>query len=772
MIVGLVAALAAVSSPAQARVPGWDDPVLYPPEVSASDDVVGGELRVGEADASGVQNTLVLEHTSVYAEVSAGIVDVTMTQWFSNPYDVPIEATYLLPLPEGAAVNRMRLTCGGRVVDGFVAERGEARAIYEAAKADGRKAALLEETRNNLFRQSISNLCPGEEVEIEIGWVEQAALEDSVYSWTLPLTVGPRFSPPWVEDAAELVTPYADDGRRVDVSVAIEEGMPVEGLWSDTHDIGVVDEGAWGAEVAFAADVEIPNRDFALDWTLGGESVRAAVVAAWPDPDDDGYFALTVEPPGAGELDPGELRPRELVFLIDESCSMSGEPYEVAKAAVTQALRDMRPSDTFNVMRFSDDTASLFLESQPSTRDTRASATAWLEHFDSGATYMENGLRAALSGPARPNSMRLILLLTDGFVGDDDMIASVVRENLGNNRVFALGVSSSPNRSLLARVAEMGRGAVLYHRPGTSVKRAVDTFYQRIARPAFTDVVIDWGGLDVDEVYPSRTPDLWAGQVLRVVGRFSTENLDSADVVVSGYVGRRRVSLAATVDLAGALDDPHAGVATLWARRKVADLDGANPGHATGIRRDEIVDVALEHSLVTRYTSLVAVDEAPGTCGPGGVTVEVPNEAPSDMSTAGLLGYGSGGGYGVGYGLAGGGRYAYRGRASIGVVASEPMILGSIDHSLIDAVIKRNLAPIRYCYQRELQKNPALAGKVQTKFVVAADGSVASAEVRSSTLGSPEAEACLLGVLRRMAFPAPAGGGIVVVTYPFVFAGE
>lgn len=773
----LFAAMAALLPAASAGVPGWDDPVLYPPEVGVDDAVGAGQLRVGTPDENGMQQVMVLEATSVSAVVSAGLVDVTLTQWFRNPSDVPIEATYLLPLPEGAAVNRMRLTCGDRVVDGFVAERAAARELYESARAAGVKVALLEQHRDNLFRQSISNVCPGEEVQIELGWIEQAALEDGVYSWTMPLTVGPRYSPPWVDDAAELLNPTRRTGRRVDVNVAIEEGLPVAGLWSDTHDVAVVEEGDWGAEVELAEGSVTPDSDFSLEWTLGGEGVAAALVVDPPTDDHDGTFALSVEPPGLGQLEVAELRPRELVFVIDQSGSMAGEPYDVARAAVAEALRKMRRADTFNLVRFSQDADLLFEEAQPSTEATRAQAAAWLSEFIGGSTEMQVGLEAALRAPARPDSLRLVLLLTDGFVGDDDTIGRVVQDNLGRNRVFALGVSSSPNRSLLSRVAEMGRGAVLYHRPGASIARAVDTFYTRIDRPALTDVVVDWGGLDVFDTLPSRIPDLWAGQVLRVSGRFTPGQVQEAEVVVSGFVGRRHVRFPVTVDLAGA--EPNPAVRTLWARRKVAELDARAPGHATGRRRDEIVDVAIEHELVTRYTSLVAVDDSAGDCGPAEVTVEAPNELPAGMSggfalgAIGTQGYGSG--TGVGYGQ-GHGTFGFRGAALAGRGALQPdvseassLVVGSLDKSLIADVITRNRLPIRYCYQRELQKRPSLAGTVRMRFTVAADGSVSTAAVGESTLGSPEVEDCLVHLVQRMQFSPVPGGGVVSVTYPFTF---
>lgn len=776
------------------EVPYLRDPILYPPEVMEDDPVLAGEIRV-ENDAG--LGTLVLEHSSVVAEIHAGLARVTMVQWFHNPYDQPLEATYLFPLPSMAAVDRMDLACGDRLIEGRVMERGEAREAYEQAKRDGRKAALLEQERDNLFTQSIANLCPGEQVQITLQYVEQLQYEDGIYELSFPMTPGPRFSPPWVEDRESLVTPYVTEAANgVDLTVYIDEGVPVSGLWSDSHDIAVQEEGRWGAEVTTADEVIVPDRDFVLSWTLASEQPEIAVLAHRPDEHEPGVIAVTLEPPELG--DHFVARPRELLFVIDRSGSMGGWPYDSAKAAVLLALDEMGPEDTFNVVSFGNAASSLFLEPQPSTPATRERAKRWLFGGAGGGTNMDAGIVHSLTLPGDPDAMRLVLMLTDGYVGGEDRMFELVRRHLGDARMFSLGVGSSVNRYLLEGLAEMGRGDVIYHYGSKPLGEAVATFYDRIAHPASSDLSIDWGGLEVSEQFPSEIPDLWAGQPLRVVARYEPTLVDEDGMVrtvitVSGVLGTEPVAWELPLELP-ATSLEHEGLPSIWARRKIRDIEWYPRGRSADEVREEVIDVALEHHLVSKYTSLVAIDDEPSPCGPASLRVSVPNQAPAGVAMVGGAAMGHGGLGSRGSGLGGGGKvFAVAGLGSKGrgsgasgygtggghfgakaagaieSVSGSPIILGALDKTVIDRVVKRHLNQIRYCYQRELQMQPNLAGKVVIKFVVAKDGSVSSAAIKSSTLAHEATEQCLVSRFMRMQFPSPQGGGIVIVSYPFLF---
>lgn len=808
------------------------DPLIYPEEVFDDDPVASGEVRVASGTGAAA---LVLEHTSVYAEVHAGLAQVTLTQWFHNPYDEPLEATYLLPLPAGSAVHRMDLTCGDRLIEGFVMEKDEARDLYEEARRDGRKAALLEQVRDNVFSQRIAGLCPGESVEVTVEYVEQVEYEDGLYELSVPMTVGPRYLPPWVGDRVALARPYQvsdpDDeaAPRVDITVVLDEGLPVLDLWSDTHDLVVEDEGTWGAEVSLADGEVVPDRDFVLTWSLQGEQPRVAALVHRVDPNEPGYVALTLEPPDVAAT--FEPRPRELIFVLDSSGSMEGVPWETARAAVLMALDRMGTEDTFNLLTFSNDTSALYERPQRSTRQTRAEAREWLaSHYDGGGTDMEKGIVASLTMPGDASAMRLVLFLTDGFIGGEDLMFGLVRKHRGRARLFSLGVGGAPNRYLLEGLAEMGRGDVIYQGMGRPIAETVSTFYARIARPVFSDIEIDWGGLDVEEVYPSRIPDLWAGQPLRVVARYTPDEAVFDDdgvlrtsITVTGTVGREEARFTAPLEISAADEDREA-VATLWARRRIRDLEWYPRDLDPAEVKDAIVDVALEHHLVSRYTSLVAVDDEPSPCGPGSLQVAVPSEAPAGMAMMGTLGLigaggmgarGSGiggggtasglgglgtlgtgrGGYGTGQGLALqmiGTRgvatprvddlaaapdsmdlsIALRGAALPDPSAGEPLILGSMDRSVIGDVIRNHLGALKACYQRELQREPDLAGRLVARIRIGADGLVREVTVEDDETGHPALGACVVARLRGLQFPVSAGGGETLVRYPFTFRPE
>ncbi len=494
-------------------------------------------------------------------------------------------------------------------------------------------------------------------------------------------------------------------------------------------------------------------------------------------------------------------RPRELLFVIDSSGSMSGWPYESARGAVLLALDEMGPEDTFNLVRFSNAASSLFARPQHSTPGTRSQAREWLSDFSGGGTNMDAGIVHSLTMPGDPEAMRLVLLLTDGYVGGEDTMFRLVRRHLGDARMFSLGVGSSVNRYLLEGLAEMGRGDVIYHFGDQPLGEAVASFYDRIAHPALSDLDIDWGGLEVSEQYPAEIPDLWSGQPLRVVAKYEptaahSDGVMRAVITVGGVLGTEEVAWELPLEVP-VVEPRHEGLGSIWARRKIRDIEWYPRGRSADEVRQDVTDVALDHHLVSKYTSLVAIDDEPSPCGPASLRVSVPNHAPAGVSMAGGAQLGQGG-YGQrGTGLGGGGSalmlgaLGTKGRSSgpsgygvggghlsahaagvVGFASGSPIILGSLDKSLIDAVIKRHLNAIRYCYQRELQKQPALAGKVVMEFSIAKDGSVAKARVKSSTLSHQPTEACLVSRFVRMQFPPSPGGGMVVVNYPFVFTAD
>jgi Ca-activated chloride channel family protein len=684
--------------------------------------------------------TLVLERTDVHAVVQLGLAVVEVRQLYHNPFHVPIDATYLFPLPEDAAVRAMSFTCGGRRIDSHVLPREEARQRYEEAAAQGKKAALLEQHRPNLLQQSVSSLCPGEDVVVELQYVDPLEVHDGRTELVFPTTVGPRYRPGDVPEPPFVSGP----GHDLSVGVDIAEGLVIDSLWSDSHAIEIVEETEEHLWVKLADEITLPDKDFHLAWTFAGPEPRLTAAAIPPTEEEDGYLALTIAPGVVEDLQ--ELRPRELMFVLDTSCSMKGSPHAASVQTVRTALARMRPTDTFSLVRFSDQASALFDSPRPATPENVAAAEQWLQIFDGGGTEMTAGIIEALTMPGDPERLRLVLLLTDGFIGDEDQVLREVRGHLGEARLFSLGVGPSVNRFLLDALADEGRGAVAYQLPDTPIEETVEQFYERIAHPVLTDLSIDFGDLRVSEVYPSQIPDLFAGQPVHVVARWSGGPVDTL-VRLTGRTTHDEYTVTRRLVLQDAAY--HEALPTLWARRKLADLQRTHRAAPLELATLS-TEVAMQHHLASPYTSLVAIADRPSSCGPSRVRAEVPAMLPEGMGQ-------------------GTGSFGAKGSGGIGAVGGIPMVVSSMDTNDVDEVIKRHMNAIRYCYQRELQKRPSLQGSVVVKFTIGSDGRVATAELESSTLHDEVVEQCILTRFQRMIFAPVRGGGVVVVSYPLRF---
>jgi len=745
---------------------------------------------------------LVLTHTDVHARVMADLAVVDVTQVFDNPFDHAIDATYVFPLPVDAGVRDMTVTCGERVIGSEILSKEEARKRYDQARSEGRRAALLEQQADNVFTQRVAGLCPGERVVVSLQYVEALEVEGGVHSFVFPTTLGPRFDPGTLQEPP--LEPATRPGRDLSIRLEVDAGVPLESIWSDTFPIVVVGEDDLGADIELLEADALPNKDLHVSWTEAGAAPQATALATTGE-DGEAYVSLSLVPPAAEHVQ--APRARELLFVLDSSCSMNGEPWDTAVQTVEVALDRLRPGEAFNLVRFSDAAGAAFDRPVPATPETIAHARRWMQRFQGGGTQMSAGIIEALEQDGDPEALRMVLLLTDGYIGNEQTLFRVTREHLGpNDRIFALGVGASTNRLLLDGLAHHGRGAASYQLPGTPIDETVRTFYGRIDRPALTDLQVDWGDLGAEGVQLESPPDLFAGQPLHLVARL--QGARRGEVTVRGRLAGRAWETTVPVDLADAV--PHEAVSTLWARREIQALE-RDMDLSASTRQEGVTELALAHRLVSTYTSLVAVDSQPGGCRAEG-DVDVPQLMPEGIDpqlaeNSGLLGVlkgapspspglhslggaiGSGGLGTRGVGVGGGGGVA-AGLGSIGSGASgygsgggtfgssapaasarsgQPVIMGSIDRSLIQKTLRRYMGQMRYCYERELQKDPTLAGKITMALTIGPDGSVLSASVDQSTMNHEPVESCLVSRFRRMRFPAPGGGGQVVVRYPLVF---
>ena len=596
-----------------------------------------------------------LKHTDVKARISGPLARVTVAQEFENPFQEKIEAVYAFPLPPDSAVDDMTMLVGDRTIRGLIKPREEARRIYDDARRAGKVAGLLDQERPNIFTQAVANIMPGAKVKIEISYVETVPYEAGAYAFNFPMVVAPRYIPGaptgkqgggWapdtnqVPDASRITPQVTPEGTRaghdISIEVSLDAGVPIDSLASKTHDVAIERPNPRQAVVRLRDKAVIPNKDFILNYDVAGQRVEDAVLTHRSG--KDGFFTLLLQPPDRIAAD--EIAPKELVFVLDTSGSMSGFPVEKAKEAMRAAISSLNPRDTFNLITFSGETHILFPVPVPASPENLEIARRFLDsRYGSGGTEMMKAIRAALEPSDGQGHVRVVCFMTDGEVGNDYEIIGEVQKH-PNARVFAFGIGSAVNHFLLDNIAKYGRGEVEYVGLKDDGSAAARRFAERVRSPLLTDISIDWGGLPVTELYPSRTPDLFAARPVAISGRYSAP---AAGVIrLRGKMAGRDFTREIHVNLPASQPENNV-LATLWARRKVDDLmsqdfRGLQYGTPRADLKDQITKLGLDYRLMTPFTSFVAVEEKVITEGGEPKRVEVPVEMPEGMSYEGVFG--------------------------------------------------------------------------------------------------------------------------------------
>ncbi len=607
-----------------------------------------GGLTALDADGKPAQ-LFPLKHTDVKIEVSGFLARARVIQRFENPFPDKIEAVYTFPLPQRAAVDDMTLTVGDRVVKGKITKREDALAIYEAAKANGRRTGLLDQERPNMFTQSVANIMPGEQISVTISYVEVLKYEDGAYELVFPMVVGPRYIPGtptgkqgggWAPDTdrvpdASRITPTVmppgtRTGHDISIEVMLDAGVPIRNIHSKTHEITIDKPVSNGAVVRLKNRTSIPNKDFILRYDVAGGRIQDAVLTHRHG--KDGFFTLILQPPD--RVTPSDVTPKELVFVLDTSGSMSGFPIEKAKETMRLALEGLYQQDRFNLITFSGDTHILFPEPVPATKENLRKAHAFLQsRSGGGGTDMMKAIKAALDPSDSQEHVRIVCFMTDGYVGNDMEIIAEIRKH-PNARVFSFGIGSAVNRFLLDKMAEEGRGEVEYVGLNDDGSAAARRFHERVRNPLLTDLSVDWGTLKVEEVYPRRLQDLFSAKPVILIGRYAAAGKDI--VKLHGKLAGRPVTREIKVELPER-QPQHDVLATLWARIRIDDLmaedfTGMQRGTPKAEVRLAITQLGLAHRLMTQYTSFVAVEEMTITEGGRPRRIDVPVEIPEGVS--------------------------------------------------------------------------------------------------------------------------------------------
>lgn len=584
----------------------------------------GGSL---EALVDGQRRPFPLLKTDARVELRGDLASVQLTQHFANPYDFGLHARYVFPLPPNAAVHAMRLVSGDRVIEARIQRKQEARAQYEAAKARGNQAALLTQHRPNVFTQEVANLMPGLPVRVEIEYAHVVPKRDGHYDFHLPMVVGPRYlagpggaptaqpgEPEPLEigewnlpDSPPVSRPEEIDPERVGLAIRLEAGLPIQWVDSPTHpvDVKVVDEQT--REIALAEGRTLDNTDFVLRYRLEGEKVAAGVTTHGDNA--EGFVSLLLEPPAKVESD--TITAREMVFVLDCSGSMSGVPLAASKRFMREAMAKLRPGDHFRVIRFSDSATAFSETPLPATPANVSRGLAYVEQLHgSGGTQMASGIRAALAPPIPAGALRIVVFLTDGYIGNDVEIVRLIEATRGDARLFSFGIGNAVNRYLIQEMARVGRGVARIVKPDDDAEDEAQKLAERLQTPVLTDLEVDWGSAPVSEPTPSPLPDLFAGESVRVLARY--HGAGSHRVTVRGRVAGRPVSLPLTIELPVRTRGDAAALPLVWARSQIEDrmVSYLAPTSDFPDRRaleEEITDLGLRYRLVTKWTSFVAV---------------------------------------------------------------------------------------------------------------------------------------------------------------------
>jgi len=596
----------------------------------------GSQLRLFGIDGAGLRDAPQLQ-TDVEIVVTGLLARVRVQQRFRNPTDAWVEGVYTFPLPDDAAVDHLTMRYAGRLIEGEIQPRQQARQQYDQARAEGRGATLVEQQRANVFTTAVANIPPGEVVDITIEYQHTAQWRDEMFSLRFPMVVAPRYlpgkpilveTPPkaatggWIRatdqvpDAA-LISPPVVAGANpslnpVSLSVELHAGLELTTVDSPFHPV-TIETPAFGHYRVSLQDAQtVADRDFVLNWQprLGSMPAAALFTQTWQGKH---YNLLMVMPAQQGdEVSDGRLA-RELILVVDTSGSMHGDSLAQAKSALQRALGTLVAGDRFNIIQFNSHVSSLFDDAEPVGAQALDLARRYVGSLRAdGGTEMQPALLRALRTSADSGRLRQVVFVTDGSVGNEQALFETINRHLGDSRLFTVGIGSAPNALFMNQAARVGRGTPTFIGSVSEVGDRMSTLLRQLSMPQMADLAVSWQGADgqplaSEEVLqmPARLPDLYAGEPLAVAVQTST--VPSA-AVITGRLGGRdwhsRIGLRAGL--------PDTGVHGLWARRRIDDLQAAlMQGESADTVRDAVTEVAVKHHLVSRYTSLVAVDRTP-----------------------------------------------------------------------------------------------------------------------------------------------------------------
>jgi len=570
--------------------------------------------------------------TDVAIDVSGPIARVKVTQRFQNPSKGWVEGTYVFPLPENSAVDALKMQIGERFIEGQIKPRQEAREIYEQAKAEGKKTALLEQQRPNIFTNQVANIGPGETIIVQVEYQQTVRQSGGEFSLRFPMVVAPRYNPAPivqtvefnngagfaaprdpVENRSNIEAPVLDPRENarinpVSLTVNLKAGFPLGDIKSSFHEVDTKQDGDQIRTISLKGNSVPSDKDFELTWKAApGKMPSAGLFREVID--GNTYLLAFVTPPTAPDAAAPPAK-REVIFVIDNSGSMSGPSIEQARQSLALAISRLNPDDRFNVIRFDDTMTDYFKGLVAATPDNREKAIAYVRGLTAdGGTEMLPALEDALrnQGPVAGGALRQVVFLTDGAIGNEQQLFQEITANRSDARVFTVGIGSAPNTYFMTKAAEMGRGTFTQIGSTDQVASRMGELFAKLQNPAMTDIAATFDGIEAKDITPNPMPDLYSGEPVVLTAELPQDK-PFGKLQIIGKTGDQpwRVEM----DIANAADSN--GISKLWAKRKIDDLEARAYERQDPTALDKDIEiVALAHHLVSRVTSLVAVDVTP-----------------------------------------------------------------------------------------------------------------------------------------------------------------
>lgn len=630
-------------------------------ESSAQDTIRMGDARDGsllfKTQTPGRYVKAPTVATDVKMKVAGPIIRTTLSQTFKNPSSEFVEGIYVFPLPDKAAVDRLRIVVGGRFIEGQIKEKKQAKQIYETAKREGKKASLVEQERPNVFTASVANIGPNESVSIQIEYQDSADIKNGVASLVFPMTVAPRYSPP--AETIQLVSvngstpvtldPVLDRHRitpplmppmeepieylrlPVSIDIELEAGFDIQKIDSPYHTIKIDQRDEDSATIKLAEGDVPANRDFKLSWEATPQ-FEAQQTLFKETIGDDTYLMSFVAPPKTTGFEVLNRHKRQSHFVIDTSGSMGGTSIVQARRALKLGLSQLDPMDEFNVIEFNSEHTSLYPSPRKATRENIEKALQWIGNLSAGGgTNMGPALKTALKGDAPEGLLKQIIFITDGSIGNEQQLFALIQDELKSARLFPVGIGSAPNRFFMSRAAKFGRGTSVVIGDINDVDKEMGSLFEALSHPVLTNLQLSFQ--NGAESYPSKIPDLYRGEPVVTVTKLASNELPKSLSFSGNYpdkIWQEQISLSDATEAKG--------LSVLWARRKIADLEENRFSRDNAAQIDsEILKTALDYHLVSRLTSLVAVDVTP-TRAPNEplLTNDVPTQLPEGWDFASL----------------------------------------------------------------------------------------------------------------------------------------